>query len=66
MSAPILTVGRLTATVWPGGPADGIRDRVGDLLREVATTQLPRAWSTAELPPGHWCLRRLRLARAMD
>ena len=66
MSAPALTVNRLTATVRLDGPDDGTRRRVDALLREVAGTRLPRAWSAVDLPPGHWCLRRLRLDLQMD
>jgi len=66
MSAPALTVGRLTATVRLDGPDDGTGRRVDALLREVAGTRLLRAWSAVDLPPGHWCLRRLRLDLEME
>jgi hypothetical protein len=61
MSAPALTVDRLTATVRLDGHDDGAGRRVDTLLREVAGARLPRAWSAVDVPPGHWCLRRLRL-----
>jgi hypothetical protein len=66
MSAPALTVGRLTATVRLDGSDDGTGRRVDALLREVAGTRLPRAWSAVDLPPGHWCLRRLSLDLEME
>jgi hypothetical protein len=66
MSAPVLTVDRLTATVRLNDSGDGTGRRVDALLREVAATRLARAWSQVDLPPGHWCLRRLRLDLEID
>ncbi|MEU9078174.1 hypothetical protein [Kitasatospora sp. NPDC048538] len=78
MSAPTVVIGRFSATLHDtaprpdGGPhpgataggstADGLREP----LRCVLDGGLERALTGVRLPPGHWCVRRLRLTVPLD
>jgi hypothetical protein len=59
MTAPAVSIRRLSATVHAeeGRPEDATR--VARLLRQVAAERLDRALRDAPLPPGIWCVRHL-------
>ena len=61
MSAPVLTVDRLHATVRGPGPAAA---RLGALVPRLAGAGLEA--DLAGLPAGHWCLRTLHVGVALD
>ena len=75
MSGGVLRIDRMTATLrqdaGPGtasGAATGTTaaERVAALHQRIAQVELERAWREADVPAGHWCLRRVdaRLAVA--
>ncbi|HEX8093005.1 hypothetical protein [Jatrophihabitans sp.] len=51
-----LAIHQLTATVHAEQA-----DRAATLLRRVAADSLERAWHSVAVPPGHWCVRQLRV-----
>lgn len=65
MSAPALTVGRLTATLHTDDDAVG-PDHVSRVLAAVAADELASALARHHLPRGYWCLRRLDVRVTLD
>jgi hypothetical protein len=66
MTAPAVSIQRLSATahVEEGRPEDATR--IARLLRQVAAERLDRALRDAPLPPGIWCVRNLDVAVQLD
>ncbi|WP_158844568.1 hypothetical protein [Streptomyces sp. NRRL WC-3742] len=66
MSGPAVVIGRFSATLHDDGSVEAGRDALGEPLRRVVDGGLERALRDVRLPPGHWCVRRLRLSVPLD
>lgn len=66
MTAPTLTIRRLSVTTHLDADRPGDAERVARLLRGVAEHRLDRALTAATLPPGTWCIRRLDVPVRLD
>ena len=66
MSGGVLRIDRMTATLrGDARPGTASAERVAALHRRIAQVELERAWREADLPAGHWCLRRVNVRLAM-
>ncbi|MGA5818146.1 hypothetical protein ACPC54_09835 [Kitasatospora sp. NPDC094028] len=66
MSAPAVTIGRFSATLHDDGSAQPGGGGLEAPLRCVVDGGLALALRNVRLPEGRWCVRRLRLAVALD
>jgi hypothetical protein len=66
MSGGVLRIDRMTATLRGDAvPGTTSAERAAALHRRMAQVELERAWREADLPAGHWCLRRVNVRLAM-
>ncbi|MER7756234.1 hypothetical protein [Kitasatospora sp. NPDC097643] len=66
MSGPAVVIGRFSATLHDDGSVEAGPVALGAPLRCVVEGGLERALRGVRLPPGHWCVRRLRLTVPLD
>ncbi len=66
MSAPTVEIGRLSATLHQDGPPASTADQLSGPLRCLVEGGLEVALRGVRLPPGRWCVRRLRLTVPLD
>ena len=65
MSGGVLRIDRMTATLRGDAGPGRSAERVEALHRRIAHVELERVWREADVPAGHWCLRRVDVRLAV-